>query len=116
MKNTIYYLMLFCCLYLVGGTSMPAFAEGDGHEHDHQKEESHVAHDDHRGHAGNHEGKDTEEKEVALRLSTEQLEEFDIVTKSAGPGVIEQYVDVPGEVVVNQETLSHISARFPGVV
>ena len=120
MKNTICYLMLFCCLYFVGGNPMQTFAEEDGHEHDHQKEENHVEHDEHHGHADNHEEKDTEEaeehKEVALKLSTEQLEEFDIVIKSAGPGVIEQYVNVPGEVVVNQETLSHISARFPGIV
>ena len=108
-------------------------AQKEGHKkhdtHDEHEDEDKHEHDDHDKHSDEHkdenkgehkdehghEGHDDHEEE-ALKLSPEQQKEFDVVVESASSGILEQYVNVPGEVVVNQDTFSHISARFPGIV
>lgn len=119
MKNTIY--TLFYCFYFVSAILDPVLAEEADHKHEHHNEEKHLDYHEDHDNSGEHQTKHIEHEEhgdheEAIKLSPNQLKEFDIVIKSAGPGVIEKYVTVPGEIVVNQDTLSHISARFPGIV
>lgn len=108
-----------CYLCFSGLHARPVYAEDGAHKHSgHEDKESHKKHDTHDEHTDghdDHEGHDHHD-EAAVKLSPEQLKEFDIRVESAGPGIIEQHVTVPGEVVVNQEAFSHISARFPGIV
>lgn len=66
---------------------------GDSGEHGH--------HDDAGGH---------------VRLSPEQLREFDVVVSTAGPGTVDLGVDLPGAVQPNGDELAHIVPRFPGIV
>ena len=82
--------------------------ESDSEHHRHDKDDGHEKHQGHEDHHGHDEG--------LVKLTSEQISEFDIVIEKAGPGKFEKFVETPGVVEVNEETLSHISARFPGIV
>ena len=54
--------------------------------------------------------------EGVVRLSDEEIEEFGIEIRTAGPGRILLHVDLPGEVTVNADRLGHVVPRVPGIV
>ena len=60
-----------------------------------------------------HEGEGHEEE---LVLSDAELEEFGITLATAGAGRIAKTVELPGEILPNQDRVAHIVPRFPGVV
>src|SRR5689334_7936725 len=49
-------------------------------------------------------------------LTPEQRQRFDITVATAGPGSIDTFTELPGQVRPNGDKLAHIVARFPGVV
>ncbi|MDP3940308.1 MAG: efflux RND transporter periplasmic adaptor subunit [Deltaproteobacteria bacterium] len=53
--------------------------------------------------------------EKAIKLSPEVMREFGIELETAGPGIIEKVVSLPGEVRPNQDRLAHIAPRFAGI-
>jgi cobalt-zinc-cadmium efflux system membrane fusion protein len=57
-----------------------------------------------------------EEHEGKLVLSTAERAEFGIELATAGPGRIATTVELPGEILPNQDRLAHIVPRFPGIV
>jgi cobalt-zinc-cadmium efflux system membrane fusion protein len=61
----------------------------------------------HEGHAGH---------EEVVRLSAEELKEFGIELSTAAPGALHQYVELPGEIVLNADRLAHVVPRVPGIV
>ncbi|VAX16782.1 Cobalt/zinc/cadmium efflux RND transporter, membrane fusion protein, CzcB family [hydrothermal vent metagenome] len=71
----------------------------EGEEHDEQT---------HEGEGAGHEG--------GVRLTDGELKEFDIGLAVAGPGELNVYVTLPGEVSVNQDMMAHIVPRVSGVV
>ncbi|MGR3177297.1 MAG: efflux RND transporter periplasmic adaptor subunit, partial [Candidatus Anammoxibacter sp.] len=81
-------------------SSLSSFVWAENHQH------SDKEHDDHN----EHEGKNV------IRISKEEIEEFDIEVASAGPGKLKRQVELPGEIVVDPERLAHMIPRFPGVV
>ncbi|MFH1070896.1 MAG: efflux RND transporter periplasmic adaptor subunit [Candidatus Glassbacteria bacterium] len=50
-----------------------------------------------------------------IMLDKAQLDQFKIRLATVGPGNISEYADLPGEVVVDPDRLSHILPRVPGV-
>ena len=81
-------------------------SEHPGHEHATEHEEAKGdAHEDH----GEHE-------EHAVRFDAATLDEFGIVLKEAGPGVIDETVRLPGEVVFNADRVAHVTPSVSGVV
>ncbi len=52
----------------------------------------------------------------SVQLSPEELTEFGIELAVAGPGTITHVVELPGEVLPNEDRLAHIVPRFPGIV
>lgn len=68
-------------------------------------------HDDE--HAGHDHG---EEHEDVVRLGAAELQEFGIVVSEAGPAILEQVLDLPGEIQANDNALAHIVPRFSGIV
>ena len=76
------------------------WAEHDEHDH---AEHDHGEHEDHTD-------------EHILKISKKVLHEFGIELAVAGPGVIENHIELPGEVVVSPQRLAHMVPRFPGVV
>lgn len=57
-----------------------------------------------------------ENHEEIVRLTQEELKEFGIEISTAGPGKLEQHVDLTGEIVIDPTRLAHIVPRFPGIV
>ncbi len=45
-----------------------------------------------------------------------ELEEYGVVLDTAGPGVVDTGIELPGEVRPNADRLAHVAPRFPGIV
>ncbi|MDP8244864.1 MAG: efflux RND transporter periplasmic adaptor subunit [Candidatus Hinthialibacter antarcticus] len=107
-------------------------ADEEGHEgHEHSDVDVHADEEEHEGHehsdvdvhsdedgheeSDSHAGEDDHE-EHAIRFSTATLEEFNIKTAIASPGMLTKHIEVSGEVVINPDSVSHIIPRIPGVV
>ncbi len=54
--------------------------------------------------------------EGAVVLSEAERAEFGVEVGVAGPGLIAQTVELPGEIRANEDLLAHIVPRFPGIV
>ncbi len=54
--------------------------------------------------------------EEVVRLSPEELKEFEIELATAEPGKLETHIDLTGEIVIDPDRLAHIIPRFPGIV
>jgi cobalt-zinc-cadmium efflux system membrane fusion protein len=65
---------------------------------------------------GQEQDAEREHGEDRLPLSAEQRRRFDIRFEEAGPGTIDMFVELPGEVRPNGDRLAHIVPRFPGIV
>ncbi len=98
LRKLVFILSVIATLLFSILSVEPSFAEED-HEHHHEEPEEH-----------------SDEHDDSLALSKEQLDEFEIVLRKAEGGIFEEFVETPGAVVVNEERVSHISARFPGIV
>ncbi|MCF6179048.1 MAG: efflux RND transporter periplasmic adaptor subunit [Geopsychrobacter sp.] len=62
------------------------------------------------------EGHGEEHDEGVVRLTDAEMKEFGILVKQAGPGRLNVYVDLPGEIVINADRLAHVVPRVPGIV
>ena len=60
-------------------------------------------------------GKDEHGEEV-VRISDAELKEFDIGLATAKPGTLDQYVELPGEIVLNSDRLAHVVPTVGGIV
>jgi membrane fusion protein, heavy metal efflux system len=91
----------------------PAKHEDEDHEPAKHEDENHESgkHEDHDEHGS---GEEHEEKMVSI--SPEEMAEFQIKTGVAGPGKLETYINLPGEIAVNATRLAHIVPRVSGVV
>jgi len=122
-----YRLILICIFYLglvfygCGNNSSDKHGhdEHEGHdehaEHgnheDHVDHAEHGDHDEHEGHKGQDEHGDEE-----IKLSDEEIKEFNIIIQKAKPGVLYVQLKCPGEIRMNSDKVAHIIPRFPGVV
>jgi len=63
-------------------------------------------------------GKESEggHEEGVVRLSADEMKEFGIVVREAGPGRLDTFVDLPGEIVINADRQAHVVPRVPGIV
>ncbi len=62
-----------------------------------------------------HGGGEEHEEEV-VRLSREEMKEFGVEIRTAGPEKLRIYISLPGEVKTNADRLAHIVPRVSGVV
>ena len=86
---------------------------------DHGKEETDRAdHDDHgEGEAAHaEEGGGDEHGDEVVRLSEAEIREFGIELSTAAVGRLDQYAELPGEIVLNTDRLAHVVPRVPGIV
>ncbi len=82
---------------------------GGEDDHTRHEEEGHLEeHGDHAGEGGH--------GEEAVRLAPAELKEFGIELATAAPGSLAQYVDLPGEIVLNADRLAHVVPRVSGIV
>ena len=116
--------------------SLNAWSEGDHeHEHeakdqhaphhedgDHDKHEDHVDHDedghDHDKHGHENDGEDEHghDEESSSRINSDMAQQVGIVTTSADAQELHQTITVYGNLVSGPEQLSHVRARFEGLV
>ncbi|MHB8810982.1 MAG: efflux RND transporter periplasmic adaptor subunit [Desulfobulbaceae bacterium] len=76
-----------------------------------QKEKGVAGKDEHEEHAGE-EGP----VEEVVRLSDADLVEFGITLATAEGGALDQYIDLPGEIVLNADRMAHVVPRVSGIV
>ena len=77
------------------------------HNHDNASHTEH--HDDHGDEHGDEHGSE-------LSYSPEILKEFGIQIGTASGGVLEEIIELPGEIQIDPDRLAHITPRFDGVV
>jgi cobalt-zinc-cadmium efflux system membrane fusion protein len=87
--------------------------DDEAKEHVKEKPDEHGGNKEH-DEQGEHDEHDEDEKVVSI--SPEEMTEFNIKLKTAGPEKLETYVNLPGEIVVNADRLAHIVPRIPGIV
>lgn len=94
---------------LASGFAASAPAQ-DGHDHRGAEEGALKARTD------NHEELDEHREHAIVPLTAAELEEFGVEVTAAAPGVIETYLELPGEVRPNADRLAHIVPRYSGIV
>ncbi|MCA1765118.1 MAG: efflux RND transporter periplasmic adaptor subunit, partial [Desulfobulbaceae bacterium] len=77
----------------------------------HAAEEEIAGHDEEAG-----EESEDEHGEEIVRLSAAELEEFGITLATAGPGTLSEYIELPGEIVLNADRMAHVVPRVRGIV
>ncbi len=60
-------------------------------------------------------GNEHTEEEI-VKMSAEELKEFGIVVKAAGPSVIQLHTDLSGEIKPDPRKIAHMIPRFDGIV
>lgn len=70
---------------------------------------------DQGGRAG-HDPQAEQDRERVVKMDQHELDEFNVELSTAGPGVIEISIDLPGQVALNADRLAHVVPRVPGVV
>jgi len=68
------------------------------------------------GHDHREAGEEHPEGPPIVHLSQDELEEFGIEIETAGPGIIESRLQLPGEVRPNADRVAHIVPRYNGIV
>ena len=137
-SKTPFLGVLIAFVFLLNALSLNAWSEGDhdhDHEHeaneqhaphhedgDHDKHEGHVDHDedghDHNEHGHGNDGEDEHGhgEENSSRINSAMAQQVGIVTASAGSQELHQTITVYGNLVSGPEQLSHVRARFEGLV
>ena len=96
--------------------------EHELNEHDHEGHEHNVhGHEEHsegdhseEQHEEHSEGEHAEEQKI--RISPQEMEEFDVEVAEALPGKLHIYLTLPGEVLYDPDRLVHIVPRVSGIV
>jgi cobalt-zinc-cadmium efflux system membrane fusion protein len=111
---TLALLAALALLFGCGRQSTPETHQGAGQK---PAAESHATEE--KGHAEEgeeHAGEDEHGEEEVVRLSEAEMKEFGIEVATAGPDRLDQYVDLPGEIVLNADRLAHVVPRVSGIV
>ncbi len=109
----VVFILAVAVMWRIGFVGSTAIAQGTHAEakYDGHGEDKHGEGQDKDGGAGH-----GEEKEDVVLLSKEEIKEFGIELDTAGPGKLQTYVNLPGEVVPNADRLAHIVPRMSGIV
>ena len=98
-------------------------SRGDSHGHaepGHDEDAEHAAgeHGEEAAHDGREAGEHGDEEGDGERVSVgpEQRARLGIAVAQAGPGTIDTFIQLPGEVRPNGDTVAHIVPRYPGIV
>lgn len=87
----------------------------DKEEAVHQHEAERPAEDGHGANEHHDHGDGHQEVDASVDLNDAELSAFGIRVVKASGGVLERHISAPGEIGPNQDALSHISPRFPGI-
>lgn len=135
-KYTILAVAVLCALGLGAFFRWPiamAVPVEDTHGQESQVRDNHAGDDKEAGHdehgpgvrkekdaAGNGEPEDHAGEagrgEEVVHLSDDELQEFGITLATAEAGALDQYIDLPGEIVLNADRMAHVVPRVSGIV
>lgn len=101
------------------GTHANEQAANSGHDEnemagEHHEDEAAEEHEAEDGHAEHKHAEQGDEGEI-LRLTPEQRARFGIVVRPAGPGSLRHELNLPGEVVFNEDRVVHMAPRVAGI-
>ena len=99
-------LAVFAAALLAGGA--------DAQDHDGPRHVREAGGDTPDRHRGAH--SEEEHRDDVVHLTPEEIAELEIEIATAGPGTVEVYVELPGEVQPNSDRLAHIVPRYSGIV
>jgi len=122
-------LVLAACGYVQRdkGENPAEAAPAEGHgaesetEHATHAEEGHAEESEaeHAGHGEESHSEDAHGEEAhvdAVKLTPEQMREFQVEIAAAGPGPLDTGINLTGEVRINEDKLAHIVPKLAGVV
>lgn len=68
--------------------------------------------------SNSHESHKDDEKDAktSIKLTEKEIKEFQIVVKTVGSGVIQQHINLNGEIIPIPTKIAHIKPRFSGIV
>ncbi len=81
------------------------------HGHEHEETTADPSGDSHDEHSG-----ESEHTEGEIRVSAARLESLGVTIATASPGIIDEGVELLGEIHPNGDRLAHITPRFAGLV
>ena len=116
-KAKYFIATLFAMILAVGAVSCSnsgtkqATEVHEEHSEEGQDDHGEEGHEDH-----GEEGEDEHGNEKVVHLEDQQIKEFGIELDTAGPGKLDIYIELPGEIVVNADRLAHVVPRVPGIV
>ncbi|WP_170252827.1 efflux RND transporter periplasmic adaptor subunit [Colwellia echini] len=144
MKNKPSRLVVFIAAafsYAVTSNNLMANAQHDDHQETHNaahtnesSDDHHKEHDDHSDQHNDHHGEKDEHghsdkhgddhgdehgdehEEGHVEISHDNAKKAGIINATAGVAHIKQTITLYGRVVVKPESISHVSARFPGLI
>ena len=97
----------------------------DGGEHGSEVSKVEKGHEDHDGHdekeGRGHESSESDKQadehgEEVVRISEAELKEFNIGLATAKTGSLDQYIELPGEIVLNSDRIAQVVPRIGGIV
>lgn len=102
-KRVYTFRILFVLIFVIAtGFTLQQCSKEESHENSETEKYEH--------------GSEGHEEEKIVVLSVDEMTEFGIEISTAGPGKLEQHVDLTGEIVIDPDRLAHIVPRFPGIV
>jgi len=105
MNKKILGIIFITAFIIIWGTKF-LFVPSQNEHH-----EDHANHSDHAGHDDNH-GEHEEHGEITLAI----LEEFGAEVGTVSSGILEETIQLPGEIQIDPDRLAHITPRFDGLV
>lgn len=84
--------------------------------HAEESEAEHAAHDEAEHGEEGHEEHGEETHVDAVKLTPEQMREFQVEIAAAGPGPLDTGINLTGEVRINEDRLAHVVPKLAGVV
>lgn len=87
----------------------------EGKEHADHRGEEQQASDDHEGDAHDHAGEHGEDEGDSRTFTVAEFERFGVRVGTAGPGLVDAAIELPGEVRPNGDLIAHLAPRFAGI-
>lgn len=115
-KTAVWILLVLSTVF----SANMAMASGDhGHSHDHDEATHEEQHDEHqkKNHDKHHDEKSTEDHhEDRVTIAPEIAKNAGITTALAGEGTLKKSRRLYGKIIADPQRVSHIRARFPGII
>ena len=109
-----YRKAIIIAIVLSAGVFALVFFKSDS-DHTDFDENAHAQIESHDNHENEREGEHEHEEGQVIELSKEQIKEIGIELVTATGGIIDVYVNLPGEVAVNADRMAHIIPRVSGI-